>query len=113
AIEPSSTLNSEFLWHYLLSQYDALRGMGNLGHLSHLNLGYVKELPIPVPSMEEQIEIKTVLTHLQNRAGIAIQRYQNLGNLFSSMLHLLMTGQVRVNGLMNKEAITFSSGERS
>ena len=49
AIEPSPALNGEFLWHYLLSQYEVLRGMGNLGHLSHLNLGYVKELLIPCP----------------------------------------------------------------
>jgi type I restriction enzyme, S subunit len=100
AIEPSPALNGEFLWHYLLSQYEALRGMGNLGHLSHLNLGYVKELLIPVPSVKEQIQIKTVLSHLQNRAEIAIKRHQELNQLFSSMLQLLMTGQVRVTEAM-------------
>src|SRR5207237_661377 len=41
ALQPSESLNSIFLWHYLLSIYDRLRGMGSLGHLSHLNLGYL------------------------------------------------------------------------
>jgi type I restriction enzyme S subunit len=101
AIEPSPELNGEFLWHYLLSQYEALRGIGNLGHLSHLNLGYVKELLIPVPPVQEQIQIKIVLSSLQHRAEMANQRYQTLANLFSAMLHLLMTGQVRVTEVIS------------
>jgi type I restriction enzyme, S subunit len=104
AIEPSPALNGEFLWHYLLSQYEALRGIGNLGHLSHLNLGYVKELLIPVPPIEEQIQIKAVFSRLQDRAEAANRRYLGLNRLFSSTLHLLMTGQVRVNHAVLPEA---------
>jgi type I restriction enzyme S subunit len=111
AIEPSSALNGEFLWHYLLSQYETLRGMGNLGHLSHLNLGYVKTLPIPLPPVEEQIEIKTVLSRLQIRAEIANQRYRVLNKLFSSMLHLLMTGKVRVNSTLTRTTELSNGGE--
>ncbi|GEM_PF-1611625 len=100
AIEPGPELNGEFLWHYLLSQYEVLRNKGNLGHLSHLNLGYVKALVVPVPPKEQQIEIKQALSLLQHRIWTATKRHETLRSFSSSMLHLLMTGQVRVTGLM-------------
>ncbi|MBI3304029.1 MAG: restriction endonuclease subunit S [Deltaproteobacteria bacterium] len=103
AIEPGPAIDREFLWHYLLSQYEALRNTGNLGHLSHLNLGYVKALAIPVPPKEKQIEIREILSLLQHRSQIATEKCDVLRSMFSSMLHLLMTGQVRVNSLRSVE----------
>ncbi len=73
ALQPSDRLSPTFLWHYLLSIYDRLRGMGSLGHLSHLNLGYLRELLIVCPPLDEQAEIVVILDALdrQNRSAQA------------------------------------------
>ncbi|MEX0668154.1 MAG: restriction endonuclease subunit S [Candidatus Saccharimonadales bacterium] len=61
AIEPSGKLLSEYLWHYLKSQYERLRGDGVHGHIAHLNLGFVKELKIPFMDIEKQEEASSLL----------------------------------------------------
>jgi type I restriction enzyme S subunit len=99
AIESGDDLDSLYLWHYLLGQYERLRNTGNLGHLSHLNLGYVKSLEIPLPSKNEQGQLGSVLSSLHSKIEVEEQKAGRLQTLFSSMLNLLMTGQVRVNGL--------------
>jgi len=99
AIEPGEDLDSLYLWNYLLGQYERLRNTGNLGHLSHLNLGYVKALEIPLPPKHEQGQLGSVLSRLHSTIEVEEQKAGSLQTLFSSMLHLLMTGQVRVNGL--------------
>ncbi len=96
AIEPGPSLDGQFAWHYLLSQYDVLRSLGNLGHLSHLNLGYVKTFRVPLPPIQEQVEIRDALAVIQTIRELHVRRLRTLEYLFSSMLHLLMTGQVRV-----------------
>ena len=95
-IQPGTALDGQFLWHYLLSQYDVLRSLGNLGHLSHLNLGYVKRLRLPVPPVQEQIEVRDALTILHARYELHCRHLTLAASVFTSMLQLLMTGRVRV-----------------
>jgi type I restriction enzyme S subunit len=100
AIEPNERLSSAFLWHYLLSQYDYLRGIGSLGHLSHLNLGYMRELLIPLPpTTEEQDEIVAILDAIDRKIGLHKHQRTVLDALFKSLLHKLMTGEIRVGDL--------------
>lgn len=53
-------------------------------------------LSFPLPSPEEQGAIAESLRQIQHRILWAVFRRNTLRTLFSSMLHLLMTGQVRV-----------------
>jgi restriction endonuclease S subunit len=57
AIVTKSTLNPIFLWVYLISQYENLRKTSINTLISHLNLNYVKNIEIPLPSIEEQHNI--------------------------------------------------------
>ena len=99
AIQPSSELNSAFLWHYLLSCYDRLRGMGSLGHVSHLNLGYLRDLMILKPSLDEQQEIADILDALDRKITLHERKRAVLEDLFKSLLQKLMTGEVRAADL--------------
>ena len=103
AIEPKAELLSDYLWHYLMARYEDLRGMGNLGHLSHLNLGYVKDLWIPTPDPEEQREISDTLNRLHDRIRVATCRGRAFRRLFASVLHELMTGAVRLQATESPE----------
>jgi type I restriction enzyme M protein len=54
AITPTEVLNPLFLFYYLLGHYDALRKHGINGHISHLNLTYLKDFEIIVPPLATQ-----------------------------------------------------------
>lgn len=99
AIQPSNDIDSAFLWHYLMSCYERLRGMGSLGHVSHLNLGYLRDLQILRPPLEEQREIVAVLDAIDRKIALHRRKRDVLDELFKSLLHKLMTGEIRVDQL--------------
>lgn len=99
AIQPSSDMDSAFLWHYLMSCYERLRGMGSLGHVSHLNLGYLRDLLIVKPSLQEQREIAVILDAIDCKVDLHRTKREVLEELFESLLHKLMTGEVAVSDL--------------
>jgi type I restriction enzyme, S subunit len=103
AIQPSTEINSEFLWQYLMSRYQVLRGSGALGHISHLNLGYVRDFEIPKPPIVIQWEIAEILRTIDSRLTLIESRKLLLTDLFRSLLHQLMTAQIRVNDLVLPE----------
>ncbi len=99
AIQPRAQVDATFLWHNLRYRYEELRGMGSLGHLSHLNLGYLRDLPIALPPMNEQIEIAASLDVIDQKVEIGRRRQRVLEELFHSVLHKVMTGAVRIDDL--------------
>lgn len=99
AIQPSADLDPAFLWHYLMSCYERLRGMGSLGHVSHLNLGYLRDLQILRPQIDEQREIVTILDALDRKIALHRQKRAVLEELFKSLLYKLMSGEIRVADL--------------
>jgi type I restriction enzyme S subunit len=99
AIQPSNDIDSAFLWHYLMSCYERLRGMGSLGHVSHLNLGYLRDLKILKPSLDEQREIVAILDAIDRKIALHRQKRAVLEELFKSLLHKLMTGAIRASDL--------------
>jgi type I restriction enzyme S subunit len=99
AIQPSTEINSEFLWQYLMSRYQVLRGSGALGHICHLNLRYVRDFQIPKPSIVIQREIAEILRTIDSRLTLIEARKRLLNDLFRTLLHQLMTARIRVNDL--------------
>lgn len=99
AIQPSREMNSEFLWQYLMNCYLALRGAGALGHISHLNLGYVRNFSIIKPPLSDQTDIAGILGTIDRRITSAESRRLALGDLFRTLLHQFMTAQIRLHKL--------------
>ena len=62
AITPDEQLDSKYLFFYLLTQYNNLRKHGIDGHISHLNLRYVKEFSIPLPDLATQ---RTIVAEIE------------------------------------------------
>jgi type I restriction enzyme S subunit len=92
----STLLSPYFLWLYLLSQYHALRDTGQHGQISHLNLGYMKEVQIPLPPPREQKEIAGMLVVIEDKLRAELSRRDALEFLYQALLRDLMTGNIRV-----------------
>lgn len=64
SILPDKTVDSEYLYHFLKSQYQHLRAISSGdGTRGGLNLKMIKSYKIPVPPMEVQWEIVRILDH--------------------------------------------------
>jgi type I restriction enzyme S subunit len=96
AIQPSAAVDATFLWHFLLNSYDYLRSIGALGHVSHLNLGYLRDFLIPVPQLDEQRNIAAILDAIDRKIDLHRHKQALFEELFKSLLHKLMTGEIRV-----------------
>lgn len=56
-------------------------------------------LRLPLAPVKEQDDVAQALSALDHKIGTEEKRKAALKELFRTMLHLLMTGQVRVKGL--------------
>ncbi len=56
AILPSKNHETDYLWHFLQNSYNFLRKMARGGNQPNLNLGMIKSLQIPLPSLKLQQE---------------------------------------------------------
>ena len=63
----------------------------------------VLTLPVPLPPLSEQQQIADILIIIDNKINTEEKRKSTLQALFQTILHLLMTGTVRVNDLEVKE----------
>ena len=57
---------------------------------------YLKELKFPLPPLQEQKEIAHILSTIDKKIEIEKRRKEILEKLFKAMLHLFMTGKLRV-----------------
>ncbi|MGB6055730.1 MAG: restriction endonuclease subunit S [Burkholderiaceae bacterium] len=66
----------------------------------NLNTGTIDSLPLPLPAtLDEQCEIVAILDALDRKIALHRQKRAVLEELFQSLLHKLMTGDIRVADL--------------
>ena len=66
----------------------------------NLNTGTIDSLPLPLPAtLDEQHEIVSILDALDRKIALHKQKRAVLEELFQSLLHKLMTGEIRVSDL--------------
>ncbi len=56
-----------------------------------------RDIPLAIPTLQEQIEIRTALGTLETKLGQHAARATQLQDLFSTLLHELMTAKIRVD----------------
>lgn len=89
-----------YLYHYLTSRYEAIRDLAHGGQQQNLNLDIVRKIDVPVPSTtDEQQEIVDVLDALDRKIDVHRRKREVLDQLFKSLLHQLMTGELSVEHL--------------
>lgn len=91
-----------FVRGYLETQYDYLRQVASGGGSTKgaLTCAFLKSLPIPLPvTLDEQCEIVCILDALDRKIALHRQKRTVLEELFQSLLHKLMIGEIRVSDL--------------
>jgi type I restriction enzyme, S subunit len=90
---------TEYLYHYLAFAYERLRSLAHGANQQNLNARLVSQLQFPKPSEDEQREIAEVLQTVDRKIDIHESKKRSLQELFKTLLHKMMTAQIRVNDL--------------
>ena len=97
----SSNVIPEFVLWFMQTRYEHLRSVSQAGGSTKgaLTCGYLKTYLVPVPSLDEQREIADVFAALGRKEKAHEHKKQSLSDLFRTLLHQLMTAQIRVHDL--------------
>lgn len=98
-ITPNENVHVEFLNYYLITQQPEMDRLAPKGTQKNINIQFLKPWPIPLPSVEEQREIAEAFSATDRKIRLAIQKQNELKDLFRTLLHELMTAKIRVHEL--------------
>ena len=94
---PRKQIDHKFLYYYLGSIVDLLNELGTGATFKELSGGKLKEVPIPVPSLPEQLRIVTLLDEafvgIATAKAHAEKNLQNARAIFESHLQSIFTKQ--------------------
>lgn len=101
AMSPTDhTLDTKYLYHFLSYRYDEIRQLAHGGQQQNLNLDIVRELPVAFPHDKlEQQEIVAIFDAIDRKIDLHRRKRAALDDLFKSLLHKLMTGEIRIADL--------------
>jgi type I restriction enzyme S subunit len=90
-----------FIRLYLESRYSELRGVAQGGGSTKgaLTCSFFKSYLVPQPPRVGQEEIASALLTIEKKISIHERNRTTLRDLFKTMLHQLITGQIRVDQL--------------
>ena len=91
----------EFLLWYFQTRYQHLRSVSQAGGSTKgaLTCGYLKTYPVPMASHDEQREIADMFSAFEQKEQVHVRKKRMLNDLFRTLLHQLMTAQIRVHDL--------------
>lgn len=91
----------EFVLWFMQTRYEHLRSISQAGGSTKgaLTCGFLKTYPIPVPSPEEQKDIAQVFAALDRQVKAHENKHNTLAALFRTLLHQLLSAQIRVHDL--------------
>jgi type I restriction enzyme S subunit len=97
----SKMIDKDYFLYFLLSRkfLDRLYKTAKGTKQANLSTNTIAKFPIIIPPKEEQEQIAVLFLHLETKIDFHLKRKRSLEALFKSMLHHLMTGQIRVKNL--------------
>ena len=96
AILGDGTLSTEYMYHYFTSAYERLRSLSHGTQQLNLNAQIIRSVNVPVAPIDEQQQVADFLNSTDAKIAAEEDRLTALQALFKSMLHQLMTGQIRL-----------------
>ena len=85
-ILPSSKINSEYLWQYLIMSYHNLRNMAKGGNQPNLNSKIIKNFKVLVPPLSQQNEFANFVQQV-DKSKVAVQKsLDETQKLFDSLM---------------------------
>ena len=98
-LTPNERIDVEFLQHYLTTQQPVMDRLAPRGTQKNINIQFLKPWLVPLPSSDEQSEIREALNAVDSKVRAARRKHAALTALFCTLLHQLMTAQTRVCAL--------------
>jgi len=103
-------VSTQFIYHYLEFHYEDLRQMGHGANQRNLNAALIKGFRLSFPKPYEQAQIVEALGILNAKLTLHQSKHAALTSLFRTLLHQLMTAQIRVHDIDLSE-LTSSTAE--
>jgi len=115
AINPvNDIVDSKYLYHYLTFRYGEIRQLAHGGQQQNLNLEIVRTLPVAYTvNQVEQNEIVAILDAIDRKIDLHRRKCAVLDELFKSLLHKLMTGEIISSDLDLPEVDRIAESESS
>ena len=98
-LKDEQSVSYPFLHHALSRNLERLRTLSIGTSTKYLTLGVLQNLPIPKPQFDEAERIGEQLQVVEKKIESVARKKTLLGDLFRTMLHQLMTAQIRVHNL--------------
>ena len=89
-------LDSEFLYHCLVSLKTAVKQLGQQGTQSNLNKGMVQDFILGVPALREQKAIVSILNEMDDEITTLETQLQKARLIKLGMMQELLTGRIRL-----------------
>lgn len=98
AISVDKSIRSDFLFHFLASRYEQIRGESNSGGQENLSGQIVKSIRVPVPLPEEQKAIAAALSDVDLLLSALEQLIAKKRDIKKGAMQELLTGKRRLPG---------------
>ena len=95
-IQTKSSLDSEYLYYHLVFRKDDARKMAQRGTQANLNAEIVRNFQIPLPTIQEQHAIATVLSDMDAEITALERRRDKAEQIKQAMMQELLTGRTRL-----------------
>lgn len=92
----ASMLDSEFLYHCLISLKAVVKELGQQGTQSNLNKGMVQNFSLRLPALLEQKAIVSILSEMDGEINVIETKLQKARYLKQGMMQELLTGRIRL-----------------
>ncbi|MEW6499743.1 MAG: restriction endonuclease subunit S, partial [Cyanobacteriota bacterium] len=96
AISLNENIDHDYAFHYLISQYEAIRNLSNIGNQENLNGLIIRSIKIPIPPFPEQRVIASVLSDMDAEIAALETRRAKTQAIKQGMMQELLTGKTRL-----------------
>jgi type I restriction enzyme S subunit len=103
-ITPTDHVTSQFLCLYLLGQKSEMDRLAPRGTQKNINIRFLEPWPVPVPPPKEQMTIQMWLQAVNCKLEGEERRKQALEILVATLVHNLITGEIRLPGFPSGKA---------
>lgn len=94
------SIEGQYLYHYLVSRYEAIRQLAHGGQQQNLNLDIVRTLPVAYPvDKTEQRDMVAILDAIDRKVVLQERKRAVLEDLFKALLSKLMAGEIALDDL--------------
>ncbi|MCT7986373.1 restriction endonuclease subunit S [Laspinema sp. A4] len=98
AISLNDSVKHTYVFHYLSSQYEAIRDLSNTGNQENLNGLIIKSIKIPIPPLREQETIAQALSDVDALIASLDKLIAKKRHIKTATMQQLLTGKTRLPG---------------